>query len=458
MRRAACVAWAMLLLAPADAQELHDYAWAFPLALPSADADSAWRVELIAAVYAQVHDAALRDIAVFNADGQPVPMARVAGPGAKPAATRRTPAPLLALPAGDSQAPAADLQRVLERDAAGRLRRIDARDAGAADATDATPTREWIVDASAIDGAIERIVFAWDAPDDGVVARFELAAGDDLEAWRPIGGGSVFALHHGASRLDRRDLATGGVRAKYLRVRRSDRGAPLAGLRVELRHAAPSAEAPALAWVDATAAPAASAGAAGTQVDYVLPAALPIERVQVEITTDNAVADIVVHGLAAGRPEPLARATVFRLRDRGDSLRNSDIEVAPRTRVGALRIEARTPIAAPPRVRVAFRPDRFVFLAEGRPPYTLAAGSARALRPDYPVEAALASLRSRLGADWQPHPARIGEGHPSGGAAALQPAPAPFAWRRWVLWGVLVAGAALVVVFALNLLRDTRRD
>lgn len=442
---------AVLALSPAMAQQLADYAWAFPLTLPSTDAGDAWRIDLTPAVYAQVHDAALRDIAVFNAEGHPVPSARIGTDAERGSIERDDPVPLLALPATTAADLGIDLHLVVERDGAGRLRRLEAGDANAP--VDVA-TRDWIVDASAIDGALERLVLAWDAPADGIVARFQLAAGDDLENWRPIGGGSVFALRQGDARLDRRDLATGGVHANYLRLHRSDSGAALAGLRAEMRHVVAATVASAPLWVDAKALePAADAGDRTMRHDYVLPAALPIERVRIELATDNALAGIVLSGIAGERREELARTIAFRLRNGGDSLRNGDVDVAPRARVGALRIDARTPIAAAPRLRAAYRPDRFVFLAEGPAPYTLAVGSARALRPDYPVEAALASLRARLGGDWQPPAARIGEGHASGGDAALRPAAPPFAWRHWLLWSVLVAGAMLVAVFALSLLR-----
>lgn len=438
---------------PLRAQQAQDYAWAFPLVLPSGDAGTAWRVELTPEVYARVHDAALRDIAVFNAEGRPVPTARIVEAG--PATIERDVAvPLLALPASTPVRVDADLRLVVERDAGGRLRRIEALDPAAATAA---TTRDWIVDASAIDGAIEQVQLNWDAPADGVVARFELGAGDDLQAWRPLPGGSVFALRQGEARLDRRDLATGGVRAKYLRLHRVDDGPVLDGLRATLRHVASEGAGPTLVWIDAPVMSAAGAAADGVERhDYALPAALPLDRVRVDLASDNALAEIVLYAVTGERRDLLARATAFRLRTGEDLLNNGDIEISPSTRVGTLRIESRTPLARAPRVQVAFRPDRFVFLAEGTAPFTLAVGSARAVRADYPIEPALASLRARLGARWQPPAAMLGSGRASGGDAALRAVPPPLPWRRWLLWGVLVAGALLIGTFALSLLRERR--
>jgi len=96
-----------------------------------------------------------------------------------------------------------------------------------------------------------------------------------------------------------------------------------------------------------------------------------------------------------------------------------------------------------------------VFLAEGAGPWTLAVGSRSAHRPDYPLDAALASLRANLGRDWQPPRATIGAARISAGEAALLPPLRPTPWRQWLLWAVLVLGAALVGVFTLGLLRGS---
>lgn len=446
-----------LSLSPAGAQDLNDFAWAFPLTLTSTDAGSAWRIDLTTEVYAHVHDAALRDIAVFSADGRPVPSARVGVDGVQGSVERSQPVPLLALPAATSVNAVTDLHLVVERDANGRLRRLEAGDSSAP--AGVAVTHDWLIDASAIHGALERIVLAWDEPSDGVVANFELAVGDDLDHWRPIGNGRVFALRQGDARLDRRDLALAGVRAKYLRLHRSDDGVPLTGLRAELRYTLASTVAPPLTWLDAKVLPAAASAKDGSvHYDYALPASLPVRRVRIALESDNALADVTLYGGTGEDREAIGRTTAFRLRNGDDTLRNGDLDVTLRGRIDTLHIEAHTPIAVAPRVQVAFRPDRFVFLAEGPAPYTLAAGSARAIRPNYPIEAALASLRARLGADWQPPMAGIGAGHSSGVGAVLQPAPEPFAWRRWLLWAVLIAGVVLVGSLALSLLRGTRAE
>ncbi len=438
-----------------QSQTPRDYAWTFPLQLPTADSGNAWRIELTPAVYAHVHDPALRDLAVFNADGHAVPVAREDDAPDHSRSERLDAVPVLPLPAA-SPALDGDLRLIVERDADGRLRRLDASQSAVA--TPQAASGDYLLDASALDGSIERLVLDWDAPDEGVVAHFDLAASDDLQHWHPLGSASVFALRQDSARLDRREIALDSPRARYLRLHRTDSGTALQGLRARLRHVQYTTTAvPAPQWLTATPQPASATTAAGLDFDYLLPARLPIERVRVELATDNAVADLTLLDADRTPGVPLAQFTAFRLRSGEEQLRNDAIALASRTPLQRLRLQSHTPLTAAPRVEIAFRPERLVFLAEGRAPYTLAVGSARVQRAQYPIEAALAGLRARLGAQWQPPLARIGDGQVSGGEAVLQTAPAAMAWQRGVLWVTLIAAAMLVGGLALSLLRTSRR-
>lgn len=435
------------------AVELHDYAYAFRIDTPSGVDSSAWRIDLTPAVYAQVQDSALRDIAVFNAEGQAVPFARAADDAATRAREHTEQVPLLDLPPRDGSV-ANDLSLVIERDADGRLRRLDAGDTRTE--AKAAASNDWVLDASAVTGAIERVVLSWEGPGNNVVARFDVAAGDDLQNWRPVGGGTVLSLRQGDAFLDRRDILIGEVRAKYLRLRRIDDGERLRDVHADVRVVEQTPVTIERIWIDAEiAAPAPQKEPlpVAARYEYGLPAALPVELARVELADDNALAALTLAAGSEERPEELARFTAFRLRSGDETLRNGDIDLAPSARMRTFRLDSATPLASAPRLSFAFRPERFVFLAEGAGPWTLAVGSRRAHRPDYPLDAALASLRASLGRDWRPPRATIGAARISAGEAALQPPSRPTPWRQWLLWGVLVLGAALVGAFALGLMR-----
>lgn len=455
------LALSLLVATAAHANVPTDYAYAFPIETAAQDGSSAWHIDLTPAVYAWVQDAALRDIEVFNAAGQPVPFARSAN---QPATLREqaTRLPALALPPATSSASASDLRLVIDRDADGRLRRIDAGEQAAPAAN--AGTRDWLLDASGVAPAIDRLVLAWRAPATGVVARFAVEASDDLQAWRAVGSGTVLALEHGGAHLERHDITLGDVRANYLRLHRLDDGAALEGLVAQAHSLARESAAPAGVWLDAAAGvrDAGAPASVAARFDYTLPAALPFDSARIELANDNALAPLALSARARGEAwTELAAVTAFRLRTGEEAIRNGDIEWPGGTRLREFRIDARVPLGAAPRLGLRYRPDRFVFLAEGAGPYTLAVGSARAHRAEYPLEVALASLRARLGTDWQPPAAHLGVARESGGVQALQAVgiatPAP--WRRWLLWGVLVAAAAVVGGFALSLLRTSgKRD
>ena len=439
-----------------------DYAYVFPLATTAqagGTADSAWRFELTPDVYRFVQDANLRDIEVFNAEQRPVPLARITTEPTMTAREERSALPVLELPASPASPSSSDLRLVIDRDADGRLRRIDAGEGGRA----AASARDWLVDASAFDHSIESLTLSWREPASGIVARFAVEAGDDLEHWRSAANGTVLVLEQQGARLERRDIALGGVRTKYLRLRRLDDGAAIAGLAVEARSVERGRSAPPRVWIAASPTPLstdANEPSRATRFQYSLIAALPIESARIELANDNALAEINLLARstdAATAPwTRLAMLTAFRLRQGDEPLRNGDIDVRPDSRLREFRIESATTIAEAPKLTLAYRPDSFVFLAEGSGPYLLAAGSASARRPDYPIEPALASLRASLGKDWQPPLASLGAAQASGGDAVLHAPPAPTPWRRWLLWAILIGGAALSAALSLSRLRGAK--
>lgn len=451
---------AVTLLRNAAAAAPADYAYTFAIDTGGDATSSAWRLELTPEVYAWTRDADLRDLAVFNAAGQPVPFARLDTAPEPLARERFLALPTLALPA--AAAGGNDLRLVIDRDAAGRLRRIDAGEQAAA----ARRSRDWLIDASTLDRAVDGFELEWTEPRSGVSARFSIAAGDDLQDWRKLGSGSVLALEQDGVRIDRRTLAFEPVRARYFRLRRLDDGADLQGLSAQARSTDRTQPVAPLSWLRAE--PVAATGAAtngpatngGASFDYALPAALPAVRARIELAGDNALAPLTLSVPTGDPAQPwraLARLDAFRLRQGEQIVQNDDVDLPPGGRVREWRIQSRTPLVTAPGLTLGYRPDTLVFLAEGAGPYLLAAGSRQARHPDYPVAAALTSLRTRLGRDWQPPLATLGAARLGAGETALREPEPPLPWRRWLLWIVLVAGAALVGGFALSLLREGKR-
>jgi hypothetical protein len=106
-----------------------------------------------------------------------------------------------------------------------------------------------------------------------------------------------------------------------------------------------------------------------------------------------------------------------------------------------------------PMLSMSWRPEQFVLLTQGAAPYRLAAGSRSARRPEYPLRTVLGEMRARQGDLWLPPEAALGAGVPLAGEAALVAPVAPPNYKQWLLWGVLLGGAALNIGMVLKLMR-----
>ena len=109
--------------------------------------------------------------------------------------------------------------------------------------------------------------------------------------------------------------------------------------------------------------------------------------------------------------------------------------------------------SAVPTLKLGYRPEVVVFLAQGKPPYALVAGSARAQRADAPLPQLVDALRVQRGQEWQPATATLGQPQALAGANALTPAPVERDWKAWLLWALLIGGALIVAGFAFSLLK-----
>jgi len=451
----------------AHAATTDNYAFAWPL---QTNGDSAaWQVELTAEVYAAIRTDDLRDVEVVNAAGDAVPMAARAAQITSTAQASDFELPQFALPAIAPGAPPDEsLSLHIERGPDGKLRRLYA-EVGAADAQSVAhaPAGDLLLDASALKTSIDSLWLDWNEGND-VNTQFSVAGSDDLQQWHTLNASAtVLSLHQSGNVLARHQIALNGAQPKYLRLHRLDAAAHVDGLRVRARTLAHSTlTQPGSVWVDAAplAGDPATANAPAT-FRYQLPAQLAIDALKVDLASDNSLARVRVGVRDRAADErvpwlPCADFTAFRLRQGEELIGNDEITSCHGARALQLKLLPSTALDRAPSVRVSFRPDRFVFLAQGAGPYRLVAGSARSHRGDYPVDAALAQLRAKLGTDWQPPLAGLGTRATLQGEIAFTPAPPETHrdWKTWLLWTVLVGAAALIGGLALSLLRKPKAE
>ncbi|HYG07973.1 MAG TPA: DUF3999 domain-containing protein [Stenotrophomonas sp.] len=435
-------AWACAEVPPNRPAE---YVQQWPLQLESADA-GAYRVHLSEAVYRTAHSPTLADVQPFNAQGQPLPAALAEVDAAVPVAQWQT-LPLFALPAGP-QARGGDLELIAERDGDGRIRRIQAREPGATHDASEAP-RAWLIDASALRAPMQALRLDWDVTDAPVQAELRVEGSENLRDWYLLDPrASVVDLGNGQQRLQQRRIALGS-NARYLRVQ------VLSGQLPALRQV--QVELPGPLRPDATRWLVLDGRPLDRGYVYTLPGRFPVGQVDV-LAPDNQATRWIVQSRDSEDAPWVQRAgpwLAFQLGD-GNAAQRSPPQALPlpsRDRYWRLIPDSGEP-GGMPQLRLGYRPETLVFIAQGATPYSLAAGSVRVRRIDAPMSQLVATLRRTRGPQWQPAMATLSPSAQTlAGQAALQPAPRPIDWKTWLLWALLVGGALLVAGFALSLLR-----
>lgn len=444
--------WLCLALLPvlAVAGNRDDYARQWPLQLAEEGA-GAYRVELDEAVYRTAIDPRLGDVEVFDAAGVALPAAvTVAAPPAR-AEPRVQPLPWFPLPAPVPTVGGGDLRLVVERDDNGSVRRIEA-DAGGGTAAGGGAA-QWLVDATGLAEAPRALLLEWESPEGPMQVGYRVEGSDDLRRWRTLNAGTTLLdLQRDGQRLREGRIALDGP-ARYLRLvpLRAVPGPVLTAVKVELP---PPAVAAQWRWL------ALEVGRRGVDengreiFEFELPGRFPVERVDVELP-GNAAVQWTLQSRDSDEASWTWRAGPWMAYRLADGARSAPRPLAAVVRDRHWRLTAASPVGAvAPVLRLGYRPEEVVFLAQGSPPYALAAGSARARREDAPIPSLLDALRRQRGADWQAAQARLAaEPQELAGAAALQPR-REIDWKGMLLWGLLIGGAVLVALLGLSLLRQ----
>ncbi len=448
-----------LLSGVALAAERDEFAWQW--SLPLEGDEGLVSVELDESMYRHIQRADLRDLAAFNGAGEMIPLMPVNPPGR----VLESPPPT-ELPVPWFRVPRADvggderISLLIAREPDGRLTRLQAEVTaeGAAAAAE-----DLLIDLSALEKEIATIAFDFElAPGTSLNARVDVDGSDDLSRWRNLSHGQALVdLSAGDARLQRHRLMFPATRYKYLRIRRTDDEQPLPVTRVgalEAQHAAGVVSRPLSELsVDGEAV----ASELGT-FHYRSDGPFPVRQVNLRLADRNAVAEVVLSSRENESQgwRQRVRFTAFQIESGSDSARNLAQDVG-QVRDRLWRVQTVPVQSRAPALELAYAPDHFLLMTQGEGPFLLAAGSVRVDRPDYPLGALLADLRKARGEDWQPPQIAAGPGTALAGDAALQPLPAPLPLRRWLLWGVLVAGAGLLLMMVISLLRQPpsqRRD
>lgn len=454
LRRIAMAGLLLPLLALAAPRD--DYAWQWPLTL-GRDEAGAYRATLDESVYRQLQDRAIADVVVLNHEGAAVPT-DVFAPGealARPAT--RLAVPWFALPSTPPGSTAQDWQLASQVDADGRLRSVEVRtrDASAA----ALPRNALLLDLSRVREAISALELHWQ-PVASLDLGYRVEASDDLEHWQPLATrGRMVDLTREDRRLLHRRIELFGLlpqyqEARYLRLTPDNPAQALAITEVFAELAA--ARAPvAVKWLELGGRGVDVRGrAVATTFEFDGAGRFPVQQVDVALPGNHAV-EWILESRDHADGDWIYRAGPWVAFQVGAQPAGADSRSPARELPGVVRdrlwrLRASAPVTGTPVLRLGYRPEVVVFVAQGAAPYTLAAGSAQARRAPSPLPQLVAEMRRQRGAQWQPAQAYLGAPRTLAGEAALAPARD---WKAWLLWGVLGLGALVVAGFAATLLR-----
>lgn len=444
-----------LPLLPSMALAADDFARQWPLQLSRADA-GAYRVPLDASVYTAAHWPDLRDVRVVDADGVLVASAVQAAAelGATPA--QRVELPWFVVPASPATA-SGDLSVVVQRGADGRLSIRNALGAGAGDGADPV----WLVDLGAQAPQLRALRVEWADPAATVDVGYRLEASSDLRSWQVIDPQVRLLQSSNQGRVLRQDRIALATSQRYLRLVPLQRhGAP--ALRRLLGELGTRAEAGDWQWQDLRAD---AAGDPRKGFIYTLRGRFPVQRIDVAMPANTTATWQLASREAPAGKDPArdgwrvhaGRWNTWSLSEAGQLQRSPPLSLDSTVMDRQWRLLAQgAAVSEAPVLRLGYRPGSVVFLAQGKPPYALVAGSAAEVAASAPLAPLLAGLRERHGPQWQPAAAALGQGTERTGESAYQPAVPPRDWKRALLWVVLVVGALVVAGFALALLRGGR--
>lgn len=430
--------------------ELNNYAWGFPVRTDITS--SFYRIELPLGVNQSAADATLRDIAVYNASGEPVPRIVERHDAESIRQEQRHALPFAAL--YKDQYPDPDRIRMLFEQMGSGVR-IDVVSEGAELQKISPPLSAYVIDTRSTNVDLDAIELAWPDGLSGFMGRVTVEASDDLENWRLIGAGAVADLREESVAIEQRRITITATDSDFLRLSWSGMPARWALTAV---HGVQRTETPQFSRqvlsLDSRGRDDSDDG-----LLFDVGGNIRVDRVNLELPEVNTVisADIHYWHDDLDRWQHAGGGTFHHIRRGDNSVTSEPLEISPvraaRWKVVLSRGRQETPLA----LSLGWFPDRLLFVAQGDPPYTLGVGRPSAGEEAFPEERILGdrSIQELAGTGGSVPAASLGERFPLGGIERELP-PQPLAWRTILLWGGLVIVVVFVGWMAVRLLRESR--
>jgi len=390
----------------------------------------------------------LSDVRVFNAKGEPVPIAVAAEPDTAKEAPRTVALPQFAV-STVAPSPGSRGTEVTVRTSDGTLVQVRGRGVAAKTVVPAA----YLLDASKLDDPLQALVFAWDAAPGTQVVRVSIEASDDLQSWRHVGSASLVRLESGGRVLEQPRAAIGRTKAKYYRITWSGSGFALRDVKGELE---PLVKSPERSVTSAKATPGPRPG----EFVYDLGARLPVEAIRVVPGEKNTVANFQV--LARDKPGgdwvPVGTSVFYRLVRDGVEIESGPLEIGRHAaREWMVRVDPQSGGigSVAPTLEARWRHAEVVFVARGDAPFRLAFGDPEA-KPGWTAVSTLVPGYKR-GDEMKIAEAKLGTVENGAVRGSNLPAwAAELGPRKLTLWAILLAAVAVLGFMAWRLSRQMR--
>ena len=429
---------------------LSDYAWGFPIEV--SENASFYSVELPLEVNQSVTNPELRDAGVYNGDGNPLPRMFEQAGDDRELVLRSNPLPTLPLYVTvDRRNDQNEL--LLEREGDSTQFKVDLEDL-LAPAEDQR-LAEYIVDSRQIDDVAVALDLVWADMEPGFMGRVMVDGGNNLQEWTPVGSAVVAYLREDAASIEQRRVRLRRGDFKFLRIRWEGLPDNWRLLQVMGVYADGAADAVRnFVTLEST----------GVDPDdggriFSLGGAPTVDQVRVVLPAPNTIISARVfywwedrdHWVEAGHGS-------YHHIIRDNNAVMSDPLTINKARTSQFKVViTRGPADVTLQLEVGWRPDQLVFLAQGPPPFTLAAGSANDALNQFPQhriydDRSIATLAESNGGIVS---AALGPRYELGGPDRLV-ATKPINWRTLMLWFGLVMGVVFVGFMASKTIRELR--
>ena len=452
--------------AAADANSAASYALRAPLVL-SGDAPLQ-RLVLPAQALVSLQTTGYSDVRIFNAQGQPVPMALATVAAQTQTQNQQVNLPAYPIFGGSSSMGMEGLQLRIEEQQGKRVVQIDTAGTTTAKAGTAKNIVGVLLDARTVTAPVVAMVLDADLPV-GQPITFEVQASKDLKNWRSLADTVLYrsadatdAAGANASKLgtQRMQLASSDLKDQYLRI--TWQGSTDTTASVAVRGATLTTSQSSSSNPRVSAAVAIPALSQAHELSFALPFSTPLAALKIKAQGNNVLIPVRVLG-RNDRSQPWASigsTVLFNLTQNGKEQSNGAVELGS-VAYREIKIEAdkkTTGFAAAPEVSALFEPTQVVFLASGTAPFSLAVGLADAVSAYLPLVSLMPGYQS--GQENALPAARVDisiAAVAAGPAAVAQATSNAPPTRSLVLWGVLLAGVAVLGLMAWALMKQSKK-